>query len=202
MTMTFVNRSGSAAGILAGLAIGLPGLAESFTGKTTPTSFVLGLSGFVGLPLLIAAYLHQAEFAGRLGRVGYTVNLIGLGLFGAAAYTQDIVLIHLDRPLVRQLLGGPAGIALFGSVAVFVVGSVLFGLSMVRAGVYPRLAAWGYTVVLPVFALAAPLPYSPYKGILHVLAGAVLVYLALALRHSEVRPADPVPLADPVRTRR
>ena len=68
---------------------------------------------------------------------------------------------------------------------------MLFGLSMVRAGVYPRAAAWGFTVVLPVFALGASLPYSPYKGILHVLAAAVLIGLALALPRN-VRVVAPV----------
>jgi hypothetical protein len=197
VTMAFLNRSGTTAGIVAGLAIGIPGLVESFTGKTTPTSFVLGLSGLVAIPLLIALYLNQAAHVGRLGRIGYTTNLIGLGLFGAAAYTLDIALIHFSRSVVRHLLGGPAGIALIGSVVVFAAGSALFGASMLRAGIYPRLAAWGYTVVLPVFALGAPLPYSPYKGVLHVLAAAVLIRLALALPRGSEQPPGPRPLAHP-----
>ena len=202
MTMAFLNRTGTAAGLLAGLAIGIPGLVESFTGKTTPTSFVLGLSGLVALPLLIAAYLNQAAQAGRLGRIGYTTNLIGLGLFGAAAYTLDIALIHFSKPVVRHLLSGPAGVALIGSVLVFAVGSALFGVSMLRAGVYPRLVAWGYTVVLPVFALAAPLPYSPYKGVLHVLASVVLIRLALALPRDVAQPTGPNPVPHAARPHR
>jgi hypothetical protein len=179
--MTFLYRFGAAGGLLGGLAIGIPGVIESFTGKTTPTSFVLGLSPFLALPLLVALHLRQAPVSGRFGSVGYAVNLVGLGLFGAAAYTLDIALIHFDRPVVAHLLRGPTGVALIGSALVFAVGSVLFGLSMVRAGVHPRLAAWGYTIVLPVFALAAPLPYSPYKGVEHVLVAASLIRLAAGL---------------------
>jgi hypothetical protein len=184
--MTFLTRFGAAGGLLAALAIGIPGAIESFTGKTTPTSLVLGVSAFLAVPLLVALYLNQMPGAGRLGRVGYAVALIGTGLFGAAAYTLDTTLIHLDHAVVVELLHGPTRVALFGSALVFVVGSVLFGLSMVRAGVYPRVAAWGYTVILPVFALAAPLPYSPYKGVLHVLSAAVLIWLSLALPRTAV----------------
>jgi hypothetical protein len=179
--MTFLFRFGAASGLLAGVAIGIPGTIEAFTGKTTPTSFVLGLSPFVALPLLVALHLSQARVAGRLGAAGYAVTLVGTGMFGAAAYTLDIALIHFDRPVVTHLLRGLTGIAVLASALVFIAGCVLFGLSMVRAGVYPRLPAWGYAVVLPVFALSAPLPYSPYKGILHVLAAAVLIWLSLAL---------------------
>jgi hypothetical protein len=179
--MTFLSRFGVVGGVLSGLAIGVPGTIESFTGKATVPSLVLGVSPFLALPLLTALYLDQMRVAGRLGSVGYAVNLVGLGLFGAAAYTLDIALIHLDHPVLVQLLRGPTRAALSGSALVFIVGSVLFGLSMLRARVYPRGAAWGYTVVLPVFAVSATLPYSPYKGVLHVLVAAVLIWLSAAL---------------------
>jgi hypothetical protein len=179
--MTFLLRFGVLGGVLGGLAIAVPGAVESFTGKTTPTSFVLGVSPFLALPLLVALHLNQMRVAGRLGAVGYAVNLVGVGLFGAAAYTLDMALVHLDRAVRADLLHGPTRVALLTSAVVFVAGAVLFGLAMVRARVYPRVAAWGYTVVLPVFAVSASLPYSPYKGVLHVLAGGVLVWLAVAL---------------------
>jgi len=179
--MTFLLRFGSVGGVLAGLALGVPGLIESFTGKTTLTGLFLGVSPFLALPLVVALYLSQARAAGRLATVGYPVILVGTGLFGAAAYTKDIALIHLDDAVVTRLLDGPTRVAFLGSAAVFIAGAVLFGLSMVRAGVLPRVPAWGFTLVLPAFAVVAGLPYGPYKGIMHALAAAVLIWLAVSV---------------------
>lgn len=178
--MTFLLRFGAVSGVLSGLFIALPGAIEAFTGETAATSFVLGISPALAIPLLTALYLGQAKATGRLGTVGYAVNLIGLGLFGGAAYSLNLALYFLDDAIVDDL-ATPTRIALLGSALVFVVGTLLFGLAMVRARVYPRLAAWIYAIAFPLFALAAPLPDSPLTSVLHVVVGATLVWLSSVL---------------------
>jgi hypothetical protein len=178
--MTFLTRFGIAGGLIAGAFIGVPGIIESFTGKATATSFVLAYSAFFALPLLTALYLNQPR-RDRLDDVGYALSVIGTGLFGAAAFTLDAVLVHLNRPAQQDLLRGSPRIALLLAVAVFIAGAVAFGASMIRAGTYPRVPAVAFPVVLPVFSISATLPYSPYKGVLHAALGAVLIWLALGL---------------------
>jgi hypothetical protein len=195
--MTFLTRFGIVGGVIAGAFIGVPGIIESFTGKATATSLVLACAGFFALPLLTALYLNQPR-RDRLDDIGYALGVIGAGLFGAAAFTLDAVLVHLDRPAQQHLLHGSPRIALLLAVAVFIAGAVGFGASMIRAGTYPRVPAIAYPVVLPVFSISATLPYSPYKGILHVALGAVLIWLALGLARSMRAPAvaarpDPAP---------
>lgn len=179
--MTPFIRFSAASGALCGLFIALPGAIEAFTGETTPTSFVIGISPALGPALLTALYLGQHARAGRFGIVAYAVNLIGLGLFGGAAFTANLALFYLDREALVDLLQGPTRLALVGSAAVFAIGSVLFAISLVRAKVYPRLPAWMYGIALPLFALAAALPDSLLTSSLHVLAGASLVWLAISL---------------------
>jgi hypothetical protein len=178
--MTFLLRFGALGGVLAGLFIALPGAIEAFTGETAATGFVLGLSPALATPLLTALYLTQSRTGGRLGSVGYAVNLIGLGLFGGAAYTLNLALFYLDDSILEDL-AAPTRIALLGSAAIFAVGALLFGLAMVRARVHPRAAAWTYAIALPVFALAAALPDTPLTSALHVVVGATLVWLAAGL---------------------
>jgi hypothetical protein len=180
LDMTFLLRFGAICGVLAGLCIAVPGAIEAFTGETAATSFALGLSPALAMPLVTALYLGQSRAAGRLSTVGYAVNLIGLGLFGGAAYSLNLALFYLDEAFVEDL-AAPTRIALLGSALVFVVGSLLFGIAMVRARVYPQPAAWTYTVALPLFALAAPLPDSPLTSALHVIAGASIGWLATAV---------------------
>jgi hypothetical protein len=178
--MTFLLRFGAICGVLAGLFIALPGAIEAFTGETAATSFVLGISPALAIPLLTALYLGQSRVTDRLGTVGYAVNLIGLGLFGGAAYSLNLALFFVGDSITENL-AAPTRIALLGSVLVFVVGSLLFGVAMIRARIYPKPAAWTYTIAFPLFALAAPLPDSPLTSGLHVLVGATLVWLSTVL---------------------
>jgi hypothetical protein len=180
--MLTLLRFGAVSGVLCGLSIGVPGAVEVFTGETIATSVVLGISPAFAPPLLVALHLRQAAVAGALGSVGYAANLIGLALFGGAAFALNLILVHLDPAVLTDLLAGPARLALLGAALVFVVGTVLFGVAMFRARVFPRPAAASYAVALPLFALAAPLPDTVQTSGLHVLVGLTLVWLSLGLR--------------------
>src|SRR5690348_4612846 len=120
--MDILLRLGAVSGVLCGVLTGVPGGIEAVTGETAPTSFLIGLAPAFGLPLLVALYASLGRPAGRFGPVAYTVNLIGLGLFGAAAFTKDEALYFLPPSAVTALLGGPTRVALLLSALVFVVG--------------------------------------------------------------------------------
>jgi hypothetical protein len=162
-------------GVLAGLCISLPAAVEVVTGEIAATSFVLGIAPALALPLLTALHLRQG--GGGFGAVAFTANVIGLGLFGGAAFTLNVALFSVDQPV----LSGPTRVALLGSAVVFAVGAVLFGIAMVRARTHPVVPAVAYAVALPVLALAAPLPDSWLTSAIHVVAGASVAWLAVAL---------------------
>ncbi|MGW1779319.1 hypothetical protein ACWCQQ_09275 [Streptomyces sp. NPDC002143] len=177
-------RAGALCGALAGLLIALPGLVEAFTGETSATSVPLALAPAFALPLLTALHQRQAPATGRLGRTAATMNLIGLGLFGGAAFASNLVLFYLDEDIIDETLTGPTVPALIGSAAVFAVGCALFGATMIRARVLPRVPSWGYAVVLPLFAFLTALPDSLLTSALHVLVGIILAWLSAALWHT------------------
>ncbi|WP_208630088.1 hypothetical protein [Amycolatopsis kentuckyensis] len=173
-------RLGAWCGVLAGLAIAVPGSIEAFTGESAPTSFVLGLSPAFAVPLLTVLHLRQATAAGPFGAVAYTLNAVGLGLFGGAAFTLNLALFFLDEKVVGELLRGPTRIALLGSALVFAAGAALFGAAMLRAAIHPRLPAAAYAAAFPVLAIAARLPDTPVTSVVHVVAGGSLVWLAVS----------------------
>jgi hypothetical protein len=176
--MTYLLRLGATCGVLSALCIGVPGAVEAFTGETTATSLVLGVSPALALPLLLAIHIGQMRSAGRLGEVGFAVNLLGLGLFGGAAFALNVVVFPLgaevELPPVTRL-------ALLASATVFVAGVILFGAAMIRARVHPRTPAWLYLLGFPPFALAARLPDTPLTSALHVLVGVALAWLAVSV---------------------
>jgi hypothetical protein len=186
VTESFLKASATL-GIIGGLMLGVPGLVEIGTGETAATSLILGLGAGPAMALLPALYfyvcLSSPTVSGASARLNaYLANLVGLALFGAAGYTLNVALFFLDQPDLEELLEGPTRFALLGSALVFAVGTVAFGVTMIRSGAFPASAAWGYTVLLPIFAVAAGLPDSAITGLLHGLVGLVLVVLALRIR--------------------
>ncbi|MEU7663733.1 hypothetical protein [Streptomyces lincolnensis] len=167
--------------MLAGLLIALPGLVEAFTGETSATSVPLAFAPAFALPLLTALHRRQGPATGRLGTSAVTLNLIGLGLFGGAAFASNLVLFYLDDAIIEETLTGPTVPALLASAAVFAVGCALFGASMIRARVFPRIPSWGYAVVLPLLAFLTAFPESLLTSTLHILVGAILIWLSAAL---------------------
>jgi hypothetical protein len=178
-TRAWLLRFGAVAGVFFGLSLGVPGIIEAFTGETTGTSFIvaLGVAAF-GLPALLAFHLHQADAAGRFGAVAFAVNAIGLGLFAAGSFAFNLVLFFVDDSIADAVLDGPTMWALLGGGLIFVVGTVLFGASMVRTGMMPRAAAVGYSVGLVMIALLGSLDDSLVSSLAHVIAAASLMTLS------------------------
>ena len=155
----------------------MPGAIEAFTGETLTTSLVLAATPALAIPLLIALHLGQSATAGRVGDIGFAVNLLGLGLFGGAAFALNAVVF----PLGEVTLAPASRLALLVSAAVFIGGVVLFGIAMLRARAYPRPAIWLYMIGFPPFALAARLPDTPLTSALHIMVGLAVGWLAVAL---------------------
>ncbi|MEU7876227.1 hypothetical protein [Dactylosporangium sp. NPDC049140] len=175
----WLQRFGASCGVLLGLTIALPGAVEAFTGETAATGLVLGLGTALAAPAATALYLHQREKAGRFGAAAYAVHLLGLGLFTGVAFALNVVLFYLDPAAVAALKAGPTGPALLGCAGVFVLGTLLFGVSLLRAGVFPRLPSAGYGLALTLLAALAPLDDTPWTSLVHVVAGASVTWLSL-----------------------
>ncbi|WP_203752636.1 hypothetical protein [Catellatospora bangladeshensis] len=188
MSMQWLSRFGAVCGVVLGLSLGVPGAVETFTGETAVTSFVVGLGAAFGAPALLAFQLRQAEAAGRFGAVAFAVNLIGLGLFTGVAFALNLVVFFLDPAVAESVLAGPTRLAVLGSAVVFVVGTVLFGVSMARSRVLPRIPAWGYASTLTALALLAAQPDSVLTSLVHVLACVSVVWLSLSVWPVPSRP--------------
>jgi hypothetical protein len=74
---------------------------------------------------------------------------------------------------------------------IFVAGTVMFGIFLLRTGEYPRLLALGYIVFPSLLALLSPLHDSPLQNANHTLAGATIAWLAFTLWRAA--PAGAVP---------
>ncbi|GAA5083055.1 hypothetical protein HNP84_010141 [Thermocatellispora tengchongensis] len=182
-------RFGAVCGFVLGLCIGVPGVVEAFTGETTATSLVIGIGGTLGAPVVTALYLAQGGGRG-FHTLAFAVNMIGLSLFGGVGFMLNVALFHLDPAVAAEVLAGPARIAVYGGMGVFVAGTILFCVSMARARVLPAVPVLGYGVALVLLAALAPLPDTPLTSLVHLLVCVSLVWLsAAALRGPAAAPA-------------
>lgn len=178
--MNLLLRFGAVSGVLSGLLLAVPGGVEAATGETLTTSILIGISPALAAPLLTALYLAQSGRGRRSGGLGYVVNTVGLAFFGAAAFALNIVVFPLDPELV---LAQPTRIVILSGAAIYIIGTVWFAIGMLRARVHPRIPVVLYLIAMPLFPVAAQLPDSPLTAGLHVVAGAALVWLGIAVRN-------------------
>lgn len=196
-------RFSAASGLLSGLFLALAGFISIFTGKTAGAAFAFALAPALAIPLLVAVY-HQrnADVPGIFGPVAYGLNLLGLGVFSGAVFTVDTALFYLSTPVRDHLKHEPTFAALLGSVALFAVGSVLFGIFLLRTKAYPSLLCWAYIVFPALLAALSPLPDSPLKNAIHGLTGLTVAWLAITLwRTTPARHPHPAPRATTERDR-
>ncbi len=143
-----------------------------------------------------ALYAAQAAEAGRLGAVAFVVIILGTSL-ASWIFSSDVTFVPViaaESPaLFKAIFSGGHLFVGIASVLSWVAGNVLFGISVVRAKVFPRgaglLLAVG-TVIVPITYLAG-LPVR-VTALGAALAGVGQVWLGVALLRSLRPRAAPI----------
>jgi hypothetical protein len=155
---TLLRLSGLAAIVAAGLIIlseilaMVAGLMDMATMERTPLSpawIPLNLLQLFGVILLLLAlvgfYARQAAVAGGLGLVGFLVAFLGTALFAGTGWSNAFTPPVVARTNPTLLVGfppSPLGEAVLYTAVLFAVGLILFGITVIRAGVLPRTGGW------------------------------------------------------------
>jgi hypothetical protein len=153
------------AGVLYAIAALLHPVGEDLTAVNSPnwvtSHLVYWVSAILILFSLIGLYARQTEQSGRLGLVSFVLAFIGTTVVGSIFFMASTVI-----PLVAAA-GSPAFFdkamtppALFMPVIIlgFVLGYILFGITIMRAGVLPRWSGLLLIVGVSLFPISeAPL---------------------------------------------
>ena len=138
-----------------------------------PAHALLWAAFTIALPGWIGVYLAQASEAGRLGVVAFLTIIIGTSL-ASWIYSSDVTFVPViaaESPqLFKKIYGGVSFALGMVSVLAWVLGSVLFGLSVVRARVFPRWPG----ILLAIGTASIPIGYAAGLSV-HVLAVAAFV---------------------------
>lgn len=104
------------------------------------------VSPLFGLGAIVGVYLWQRNEAGTFGVVAFVVVFIGLGLVTSLDYFGAFIRLELSEQLRDDLLEGSPGTAMAVSGIIFLAGVMMFGISLIRSGVYPARAGWLFMV--------------------------------------------------------
>lgn len=176
-----ILRIGAIASILAGVLL-IAGFAlhpagEDATHGTDPlwvpahallwVAFTLALVGW------IAVYITQAAKAGWLGIAAFVVIILGTS-FASWIFSSDVTFVPVIAAEAPELFAKIFNTGHFAigviSVLTWVTGNIFFGLSIIRARVFPPLTG----VLLAVGTLVVPIAYLAGFSVRVVGAGATL----------------------------
>lgn len=137
------------------------------------------LALLIGLFAIAGSYLYQREEAGVLGVIAFVVVFVGLALMMCLDYLGAFIMPGLPDVDLADLQKGPAMIAAMVSGIIFLVGAILFGISVIRAGVLSKTAAVFFMIGFLPTPLKQAFPVPVVIGA--ALAGAGIFWWGLSL---------------------
>jgi hypothetical protein len=163
---------------------------ENFSEEALTTTYtVQSAMWLIGALLLLVAvvglHARQAEAAGALGLVGFLAALIGTGLLVGIFWTNVFVPPTLAVEAPAILDAEETGSLAFGfifSTTVFGLSWALFGVAMLRARVYPRVAT--ILFIIGALLVIVPLPATGF-----VIEAALIWLGVICLKAEERAPA-------------
>jgi hypothetical protein len=158
----------------------------ALTDRFVVQSMLTFLAAMLLLAGLVGLYTFQSREAGRLGALGFPIAFFTTALMLGDFYANTFVTPALAIGVPEALDVHNAGVLLFWLPLEFgflALAWLPFALATLRAGVYPRGAAW----LLVVGALVAlvPLPY------VNVPFDAAVAWLGIALMRRSASPSPP-----------
>jgi hypothetical protein len=156
----------------------------ALTNRFVVQSMLTFLAAMLLLAGLVGLYAYQAQEAGRLGAVGFSTAFFGPSLILGDFYANTFVTPTLAISVPEALDVHNAGVLLFWLPLEFgflALAWFPFAVATLRAGDYPRAAAW----LLVVGALVAlvPLPY------VNVPFDVAVAWLGIALMRRSASPS-------------
>ncbi len=141
--------------------------------RWVPAHALLWIAYTVSLVGWVGVYIVQASQAGKLGVAALVVTLIGTSL-ASWIFSSDVTFVPAiaeeDPELFKAIFSGGHIAIGIASVLTWVLGNVLFGSSIMRTMVFPRLAG----ILLIVGTIAIPIAYLTHLSIHFVAAGAFI----------------------------
>lgn len=181
MSTTSLFRLSALAGVLSGVCI-IVGKLLMAVPDPRPGEIFDFFSPLLALFLAMGLYLRQRQHSGIFGLVAFAVLFVGLVGVTCLDFVGAFIYHELPEQTVDQLMTGPTGLVFAATLVLYLLGVILFGISVIAAGVYPR--AIGVLFVITMFAfILHPIGVLPEAVAVagSIAAGLVLIWWSVAL---------------------
>jgi hypothetical protein len=191
MSTPTLYRLSALAGFLSGVCIILGKLLIPLPNPQPGEIFDL-LSAFFGLFVSTGLYLRQRKESGVFGGVAFIVFFTGLAAVVSLDYFGAFMRLELPPGTTEQLMEGRSGPVFAASGLIFLIGEVLYGISVIRAGVFSKVAAVFFMVgMIPVALHLSGIFPEIVVEISSVVAGIGLIWWSVSLYRLADGEADP-----------
>jgi hypothetical protein len=162
------------AGFLSATILVLNAAKRSGIIPTSPfTQLAAPVAQLAAIALVVGIYLVISRKAGVLGISGAALSVTALAGLVGVEFVLNLVFPYLDRSVIAMLQQGPLALALTLVSILFLVGTVVFMLTLWRTSTAPRGALLLYTASAIPIALRAVFPETVLQLGLIGLAAAI-----------------------------
>ena len=147
MSVTTLYRLGAVAGFLSGACMIL-GRVLARMPNTQPGEIVDWFSPTYALFFAIFLYLGQRRESGVFGGIAFIVLFAGLIVVVCLDFYGAFMRIYLPADMIAMIEEGPSAPVFVVGLLTFLIGEIIFGISVIRAGVYSKIAAIMFMVGL------------------------------------------------------
>jgi len=140
MSTKTLYRLSALAGMLSGLCIIIGKLVIPLPNRQIG-EVIDFFSPLLALLFAVGLYLRQRRESGVFGGVAFIVLFIGLATVVCLDYIGAFISPYLPAGMMDQILEGPTGSVAVTSGLTFLLGEILFGISVIRAKVFSKIAA-------------------------------------------------------------
>ena len=188
MSKKTLYRLSSLAGILSELCIIVGKLLIPLPNRQIGEIFDF-FSPFFALFFALGLYLSQRRESGMFGGMAFIALFMGLAVVVSLDYFGAFIAPYLAEGVVDQILESPTGVVAAVSGLVFLIGEILFGISVMRASVFSKIASILFIVGMFLVPLGGILPESAVV-IGSIIAGVGLIWWGVELYQRANRGVD------------
>ena len=179
MSTKTLYRLSALAGILSGLCIIIGKLLIPLPNRQIG-EIVDFFSPLFALLFAVGLYLRQRRESGIFGGIAFIVLFLGLATVVSLDYFGAFVGPYLPEGMVDQILEGPTGAVAATSGLTFLLGEVLFGISVIRARLFSKIASILFMVGMFFVPLGSVFPESVVV-IGSIIAGVGIIWWSIEL---------------------
>jgi hypothetical protein len=195
MSATTLYRLGAVAGLLSGVCMILGRILARLP-NTQPGEIIDWFAPTFALFFAIFLYLGQRRESGVFGGVAFIILFAGLVVVVCLDFYGAFMRIYLPADMIAMIEEGPSAPIFVVGLLIFLIGEILFGISVIRAGVYSKIAAILFMVgLIPVMLHPTGIFPESIVDIGAAVTGAGLIWWGIQLyRLAGIKEDSPAPV--------